>query len=176
MLLFFICVEYNIVQLLLSSTYFHNVLLDDLRIVAHRLDEEELEAHLAYDDVADELASLDCGVGGVEDGHLAVAALQPLANVVQGVLRALRAYRHGLYVVGTEELVALISRGGVPPVLAQIEDLRADADPIKVPAQLLGYVRLAASRQAYHRDHMRLVHEIRTFAYKGDENMKSKGI
>lgn len=146
-----------------TSAYFHNVLLDDLRIVAHRLDEEELEAHLVDDDVAYQLAPLHGGVGGVEHRDLAVAALQPLAHVVQGVHRALGAYRHRLNVVGTEELVALVSGGGVPPVLAQVEHLRADADPIQVSAQLLGYVGLAARRQTDHRDHVGLVHEIGAF-------------
>lgn len=149
-----------------SSTYFHNVLFDDLRIIAHRLNEEKLEAHLANDDITYELASLNRGVGGVENGYLTVAALQPLTDVVQGVLRALRTYRHSLYVVGTEELMALIGRGGVSPVLAQVEDLCANTDPIEVSAQLLGYVSFAASWQADHRDHMRLVHKIRTFTYK----------
>lgn len=70
--------------------------------------------------------------------------------------------------------MALIGRGGVPPVLAQVEDLRADADPVEVSAQLLGYVGLAASRQADHRDHMRLVHEIRTFTCEANKNLKYK--
>jgi len=101
-----------------SSTYFHNVLFNDFRIIAHRLNEEKLKSHLAYDDITYELASLDRGVGGVENGYFAISALQPLTDVVQGVLRALRTYRHSFYVVGTEELMALIGRGGVSPVLA----------------------------------------------------------
>lgn len=157
------------------DAYFHDVLLDDLRIVAHGLNEEELKAHLADDDVAYQLASLDRGIRGVENGHLTVAALQPLADVVQGVFRALRAYRHGFYIVGTEELVALIGRGRVSPVLAQIEDLRADADPVKVAAELLGYVRLAAGWQADHRDHVWLVHEIRAFTCDRQENNEYRG-
>lgn len=160
-------------QLTIFETYFHNVLLDDLRIVAYRLNEEELEAHFTDNDVAYELASFDRGVGGVENGHFTIAALQPLANIVQSVLRALRPYRHGLYVIGTEKVVALIGRGGVSPVFSQIEDFRADADPVEVSAQFLGYVGLATSWQTDHRDHMRLVHEICTFTCKKkDEILK----
>lgn len=113
-----------------------------------------------------EPASFDRGVGGVEDGHFAIASLQPPADVVQSILGALRPDRHGLYVIGTEKLVALIGRGGVSSVLAQVEDLGADADPVEVSAQFLGYVSLATSRQTHHRDHVRLVHEIRTFTCK----------
>jgi len=86
----------------------------------------------------------------------------------------LRAYRHGLYIVGTEKLMALISRSSVSPVLAQIEDLRADTDPIEIATQFLGYIGLATSRQTDHRNHMRLIHEICTFTYKKEENMKKR--
>lgn len=149
----------------LATTYFHNVLLDDLRIVAHRLDEEELEAHLVDDDVAYELTSLHGGVRGVENGDFTVAALQPLADVIQGIHCTLCAYRHGFYIVRTEELVALISCGGVSPVFTQVEDFGAYADPVEISTQFLGYVSFAASWQSDHCNHMRLVYEIRAFTY-----------
>lgn len=148
-----------------SKTNLHDILLDDLGIVADRLDEEELEAHFLDDDVHDELAPLDRGIGRVEDGHLAVARLQPLAGVVERVHGALGPDGHGLHVVGTKEVVALVGRGRVSPVLAEIVDLRADADPVQVAAELLRDVGLAAGRQAHHRYHVRLVHEVGSFAW-----------
>lgn len=74
--------------------------------------------------------------------------------------------------------MALIGRSSMPPVLAQVEDLCADADPIEISAQFLGYVGLATSRQTNHGDHMRLVHEVRPFTYKGKKKKceKSKNI
>lgn len=62
--------------------------------------------------------------------------------------------------------MALIGRSGVSSVFAQVEDFRADANPVEVSAQFLGYVSLATSRQTDHRDHVGLVHEIRTFTYE----------
>ena len=57
--------------------------------------------------------------------------------------------------------MALVSRGRVSPVLAQIVHLRADADPVEVAAELLRDVGLAPRGQTNHRDHMGLVDEVR---------------
>jgi len=48
--------------------------------------------------------------------------VQPSADVIQGVDGALRSNCHRFNVVGTEELMALICRGGMTPIFSKVEN------------------------------------------------------
>lgn len=72
--------------------------------------------------------------------------LEPVADVLERQLGTVLPDSHGFLVVRTEELVAPVGIGGVASVLAQIEHLRVDADPVQVAGQFLRDVRLPAGR------------------------------
>lgn len=55
-------------------------------------------------------------------GHLTAAHLQPLHHVFQRVLRTIRPDRHGLVVVGAEEVVVPVGGRDIAAIFAEIED------------------------------------------------------
>lgn len=50
------------------------------------------------------------------------AFVQPRANVVESIDGALRSDGHCFLVVGTEKLVTLVGRGGMPTVFSEVEN------------------------------------------------------
>lgn len=90
------------------SAYLHDILLDNLRIVANRFDEKQFESHLYDHHVVDDLSAFGRRVGGIEDGDFS-AGLEPLADVLQRLDGALRSNRHRFRIVRAEEFMALVS-------------------------------------------------------------------
>ena len=146
-----------------ANTYLHDILLDDFRIVANRFDEEQLKSHFLNNDIMNHYSSVDRGISSVEYRDFAIAALEPLAYIVQRIHRTLRSDRHCLNIVGSKEIVTLVRSSRVPSVLTEIEHFRVYTNPVEITTQFLRYVRFTPSGETDHRDHMRLVDKIRSF-------------
>jgi len=105
--------------------------LDDLGIVADRLDEEQFVAHLLDDDVVYGPTSVPRRISRVKHGHFS-AGFDPVAGVFQGVQGDARSQRHGFSIVRPEEFVIAVGFRRLTTVLAQIEHFSVNSDPIQI--------------------------------------------
>lgn len=147
---------------------YQDILLNNKRIIANRLDKEQFVAPLLHHNIVQHLSSIRRRIRCIENGYFSLLG-QPFASVLKRSDGALLPYGHRLLIVGPKELVALVGGRNAAPIFAQIVDPRKDAHPVQVARQFFGNVGFAASRQSNHGDHVRFVHIVDAFACRNKQ-------
>ena len=125
--------------------------LDNIVGGADALEEHASEMVLDDNSVEHIVSPLPSGVGGIKDGNISAAGLQPVDRIIQRCLHALLPDGLGTGVVGIKEVVFGLLRLVDPPsVIPCIKHPGMNSDPVQVPSQFLGNVSLASCRQTHH--------------------------